>query len=198
MNALPRWLLAAGGILILVLSVGVMYVSYRYYNLSHQFQTTSSTLASTTGNLQQTNDAYTAEQAKNVQLAAELQQEQEQNGMFNQQISQISTTVGNLSKLAATDPELLAKYSKVYFLSDNYVPAKLSDIGQSYVFGTKTLQFESDALPFLTKMIDDANATGNNLRAISAYRSFGTQSALKSAYKVTYGAGTANSFSADQ
>ena len=33
---------------------------------------------------------------------------------------------------------------------------------------------------------------------VSAYRSFGEQAALKSSYKVTYGAGTANSFSADQ
>jgi D-alanyl-D-alanine carboxypeptidase len=33
---------------------------------------------------------------------------------------------------------------------------------------------------------------------VSAYRSFGEQSSLKASYKRTYGAGTANSFSADQ
>ena len=47
-------------------------------------------------------------------------------------------------------------------------------------------------------MIDAGNASGVNILALSAYRSFGTQAALKNAYKVTYGKGTANQFSADQ
>ena len=36
-------------------------------------------------------------------------------------VSQISGTVGTLEKLSKTDPELLQKYSKVFFLSENYV-----------------------------------------------------------------------------
>jgi LAS superfamily LD-carboxypeptidase LdcB len=176
----------------------VLYTGYRYYGLTKDLTSTRSELASSTANLQQVNDAYTNEQAKNLQLAAELEQEKRRNGTFSDQITQMSSAVGTLTKLASTDPQLLAKYSKVYFLSDNYVPAKLSDINAGYVNGIKTLQFESDALPFLMKMIDDANLAGNSLRVTSAYRSFGTQASLKSSYKVTYGAGTANSFSADQ
>jgi D-alanyl-D-alanine carboxypeptidase len=198
MTNVPKWLILSGAILVVVLAIGIGYSGFRYYQLSRQFQSTTSTLASTTADLQQVNDAYTNEQAKSRQLGAELAQAQQQNGTFAQQFSQISATVGTLSKLAATDPELLAKYSKVYFLSDNYVPAKLSNIDSSYVFGTKTLQFESEALPFLKAMIDAASASGNTLRAVSTYRSFGTQALLKSSYKVTYGKGTANSFSADQ
>lgn len=198
MTTPQKWAGITGIAAILLLAGAAGYAGYRSFQLTRQLAFTSSDLASTTATLQQTNDAYASEQAKNLQLKAELSQAQDQNGTFSQQISQISTTVGSLSKLAATDPELLEKYSKVFFLSDNYVPSKLSAIDADLVFGKNTLQFESDALPFLTTMMDAATTDGNNLRVISAYRSFGTQTALKTTYKVTYGAGTANSFSADQ
>jgi len=45
--------------------------------------------------------------------------------------------------------------------------------------------------------LGEAEADGINLWILSAYRSFGTQSSLKSGYKITYGSG-ANAFSADQ
>ena len=47
-------------------------------------------------------------------------------------------------------------------------------------------------------MLLDVKATGTEIRIISAYRSFGEQSSLNTSYKITYGAGTANKFSADQ
>jgi LAS superfamily LD-carboxypeptidase LdcB len=183
--------------LILITVIG--FGGYKYYTLSKELQLSKSNLASTTATftaqtLQQT-DALTNEESKNTQLEAQLTQ---LNNSFGIQINSLSTTVGSLSKLASIDPELLEKYSKVFFLSENYVPAKLSDIDSSYVYGTKTLQFETDALPFLTAMIDASRASGADLSVISAYRSFGTQALLKSGYKVTYGKGTANSFSADQ
>lgn len=46
--------------------------------------------------------------------------------------------------------------------------------------------------------MDAARGAGRDLYVASAYRSFDQQNDLKAAYKVTYGAGTANSFSADQ
>lgn len=184
--------------MIIVLVGLAAFAGYRSYILSGELASTSSNLASTTASLQQTTDAYASEQAKTEQLKAELAQAQQENGNFSQEIGQISSTVGSLSKLASLDPELLEKYSKVFFLSDNYIPAKLSDIDPDLIYGKKTIQFESDALPFLVSMMDAANTAGNNLRVVSGYRSFGTQSNLKTTYKVTYGAGTANSFSADQ
>ena len=51
--------------------------------------------------------------------------------------------------------------------------------------------------PFLKKMLDDAQTANIDLKIASAFRSFDTQSTLKSAYKVTYGSGS-NKFSADQ
>ena len=52
--------------------------------------------------------------------------------------------------------------------------------------------------PFLKILLDVATSSNVDIRIISAYRSFGTQSELKSSYTVVYGAGTANKFSADQ
>jgi D-alanyl-D-alanine carboxypeptidase len=199
MNTLPKWLLAASGILILVLLVTICF---GYYHYSSELKYAQANLASTTESsaysLKQEQDALTSEEAKDAQLTAELTEQKQVNASYGQQVGDLSTTVGDLSKLASIDPQLLAKYSKIYFLNENYVPAKLSNIDPQYVYGTNTLQFESDALPFLTQMIDAARAAGNDLSVISAYRSFGTQAMLKSSYKETFGAGTANSFSADQ
>jgi D-alanyl-D-alanine carboxypeptidase len=50
----------------------------------------------------------------------------------------------------------------------------------------------------LNKLLDDAASSSIKLYVFSGYRSFNEQSALKNDYTVTYGAGTANSFSADQ
>lgn len=117
---------------------------------------------------------------------------------FTTQLGDITTTVGTLQKRVDTDPQLLEKYSKIFFLSDNYVPKGLTDIGPTYTYSSKSLQFLTAAYPFLTQLIDAANQAGQHLSIESAYRSFGEQSELKSSYRVTYGAGTANSFSADQ
>lgn len=118
---------------------------------------------------------------------------------FNGQIENIASTVGTLEKLSKTDPELLRKYSKVYFLSENYVPNKLAEIGGDYLFeGTTNFQIHTDVWPHLEELLNAAKDNDLNLLVASAYRSFGTQASLKSSYKFTYGSGTANQFSADQ
>jgi len=128
-----------------------------------------------------------------------LQQEQAKSNSLVDQFNEITNTVGALSKLSKTDPELLKKYSKVYFLNEHYVPISLTKIDKGYV-GSKSTNNEihSNVLPYLTKMIDAGRLEGVFPLVQSAYRSFGTQAILKSNYKVTYGAGTANRFSADQ
>ncbi len=101
-------------------------------------------------------------------------------------------------KLAKTDKQLLAKYSKVYFLNENYFPTKLDDIDEKYVLPVgKKLEFLDPALPYLEDLLEDAEEDGMPLRIVSSYRSFEEQQSLKSSYKVMYGSG-ANTFSADQ
>jgi LAS superfamily LD-carboxypeptidase LdcB len=120
-------------------------------------------------------------------------------GGFENRVGNISGTLNTLQKLSETDPELLKKYSKAYFLNENYVPRRLESVPLLYQYSEhKQLLIHTDVLPFLTLMINSASSTGTRLYVYSAYRSFAEQKALKNSYSVTYGAGTANSFSADQ
>ena len=131
-------------------------------------------------------------------LSQQLLDQQNKSNSFQSTISNIVGTVGTLEKLSKTDKELLQKYSKVYFLSDNYVPMSLTILAEKHVYDkTKSLQFHTSALPFLTRMIDQARYNNISLQISSAYRSFGEQSSLKNDYLVAYGSG-ANQFSADQ
>lgn len=120
-------------------------------------------------------------------------------GGVEQTVGSISGTVGNLQKLSEVDPEILKKYSKVFFMSENYVPAHLAQIPSNYLYNEKEPeQFIVEGFSYLKKLLDDAKSSSVEIYVKSGYRSFGEQEMLKSIYKVTYGAGTANSFSADQ
>jgi LAS superfamily LD-carboxypeptidase LdcB len=186
------WIL--GAVVVLVLAGGA-YGAYAYTTLQgtldetvQNYEDKVAVLESKIAEAEKTNDelhdAFTKEKARN--------------DGFADQIGDISSTVGVLDKLAKTDPELLAKYSKVYFLNENYIPSSLSDIPDKYAYDeTRKFEFHTQALPHLEDMIDDAKEDGVELYIDSAYRSFSTQAALKSSYTVTYGSG-ANAFSADQ
>ncbi len=128
-----------------------------------------------------------------------LTDEQNKNQSFQDEIDRLTNKVGGLVKLSNTDQELLQKYSKVFFLSENYAPRRLASIDDAFVFpADRKLQFLSQAEPFLNSLLLSAKKAGLDLKVQSAYRSFGTQADLKSTYKVVYGSGTANQFSADQ
>lgn len=132
-------------------------------------------------------------------LAQNLEAEQNIVELMHEQIASVSGEVSTLQKLSNTDRELLEKYSRVYFLNEHYVPKVLLPIPSQYVYEPdKEKLISGDTLPFLQTLLDDASREGVDLRVISAYRSFGTQGILKSAYTVTYGGKTANKFSADQ
>lgn len=128
----------------------------------------------------------------------DLRDEKNKNEEFEEQIEDISETVGALDKLSKTDRELLQKYSKVYFLNENFRPDKLTAIPDEYMqAGRQTQFFHTEAWPFLKEMLDDAKAAGHDLKVTSAFRSFEEQAQLKGQYTVMYGTG-ANAFSADQ
>jgi LAS superfamily LD-carboxypeptidase LdcB len=116
-----------------------------------------------------------------------------------EEIGTISNTVGQLNKLVNTDPELLQKYSKTYFLNEHYVPTEIKNIDASFVLvKDKSLQIHAQVASRLDDLLSDARDYGFHLGVVSAYRTFGEQSILKSTYKFSYGAGTANQFSAEQ
>ncbi len=140
--------------------------------------------------------ALTVEELADIE--DDFRDEKDRNEEFEDQIKQISGTVGVLDKLSKTDKELLQKYSKVYFLNENYIPSNIKKIDSQYILpGRKSQSFHGNALPFLEDMLDAAARDDIDLKVVSAYRSFDEQMQLKGAYTQSYGSG-ANTFSADQ
>lgn len=120
-------------------------------------------------------------------------------GGVEQTVGSISGTVGNLQKLSEIDPELLKKYSKVYFLNENYRPLDLTTLSPEYTYSSlREEYFFTKSLPYLQNLFTSAKADGITLYVKSGYRSFAEQKSLKSAYSVKYGVGTSNTFSAEQ
>ena len=136
---------------------------------------------------------------RNLGLLQETRYQQSIIDSFQGQINSIGSTVGTLEKLSQTDPELLKKYSKIYFLNENYRPSQLTGVNQKYLYNKETDAFiHTQVLPYLEKLLEAARSDSIDLLIASAFRSFETQASLKSEYKIIYGAGTANQFSADQ
>ncbi len=133
-----------------------------------------------------------------AEIEDDLAREKDRNEDFEDQIKDLAGTVGVLDKLSKTDEELLQKYSKTYFLNENFRPLKLSQIDQDYVFaGKKDQYFHGDAIEHLTDLLDAAKRAGHDIKIISAFRSFEEQVELKGQFTQVYGTG-ANAFSADQ
>lgn len=131
-------------------------------------------------------------------LADDYADERNRNQAFENELRALAGTIGDLDKLAKTDKELLQKYSKVYFLNENYIPERLQQINAGYVLAGKGDQyFHARAIDNLTALLDGAKRAGHDLKVVSAYRSFETQTDLKGQYTQVYGSG-ANAFSADQ
>ncbi len=131
-------------------------------------------------------------------LEDDYRKERNKNEDFEDQLKDLGALVGDLDKLSKTDEELLQKYSKVYFLNENYVPSDLDKINDKYILeGKDPGYFHGDALSFLEDMLDEADDDGIEIKVVSAYRSFDHQHALKGEFTTIYGEG-ANTFSADQ
>jgi len=182
---------------VILITIGV--ASYFAWVMYKENQTLKSEKAALTVQLQSVSDSLSHIQNQNSGLANELSSVKDKNADYSSKLDETTTKVEALERITKTDPQLLYKYSKVFFLNENYTPPEVTPIDTKYLYNKdKPLQFHDRAWPFLRNLFNDASQSGIDLLAISAYRSFGTQAALKSTYKVTYGAGTANSFSADQ
>ncbi|MFA6404877.1 MAG: M15 family metallopeptidase [Candidatus Paceibacterota bacterium] len=192
-------------ILILVLGIiGVLiYSTIQVFSLSDQLKDLANKTASTTEELSQNIRTLVQNisdlQSKSDSLSNNLSNTNNNISAVKNEVGSISGTVGTLKKLSETDPEFLVKYSKIYFLNENYMPAHLNVIPDEFLYSDKrSEQFLSEAWPKLKILLDDAKSAGITLYVKSAYRSFDEQKALKSTYSVIYGSGTANQFSADQ
>ena len=190
-------------VLLAILASSVIgFLGYDHYILSqnlalieYQFATTTARLNLQIKNLSK---SLVSEKQKNSELIGNLSEEQAKNGIFLEQVKQIQGTVGTLVKLSKTDPELLKKYSKVYFLNENYIPTSLSLINEEYLWNPKNpIRIKMEVAPFLHGLLTAATNEMVKIEVVSGYRSFQEQTSLKNTYKITYGSG-ANAFSADQ
>ncbi len=148
--------------------------------------------------LEETRNALALSEENASELSQLLEEEKERNDDFENQIKKVSGTVGKLDKLSKIDPELLMKYSKVYFLNEHYAPAKVVPIATSSLRNFSVPEYiDAKVEPHLTDLLEDAQSDAIDIKIASAYRSFAEQKSLKSTYTVLYGSG-ANTFSADQ
>jgi len=182
------------GGLVLVFAFG----GYKYWDLQVRYDTLSSEKTALEKTLSVKEETLVLIEGEKTNLQGELIGEKQKVEELGDQVGEIAETVGVLDKLSKTDEELLQKYSKVFFLNEHYVPPTLTEIKTEYKWNEdRELQIHASVRPYLEDMISDAVDDGINMYVLSAYRSFGTQSILKSGYKVLYGTG-ANQFSADQ
>ena len=184
-----------------LLVAGLSFAIYKQNNENTALQSTvadlQTTLATTEKNLEEV-----AQNARKLLEALETEQQKtaflkEQSETFGIAVQRLTGTVSTLEKLQKTDPELLIKYSKVYFLNEHYTPEKLTLLPKEDIQNADEEYFHARALPYLSNLLTEAKNAGVELKIISAFRSFETQKDLKSQYKVTYGSG-ANKFSAEQ
>ncbi|MEK7612993.1 MAG: M15 family metallopeptidase [Patescibacteria group bacterium] len=161
-----------------------------------QTQKLGAELASTTQEISENLDAL---EQKSLSVSDELYASQQNIAAIQSRVGGFESTLGTLEKLSKTDPELLQKYSKVFFLNEHYAPARLAEIEKAYLYSEDRLEkINADVQPYLERMLNKAQDDDVELFVKSAYRSFNEQTSLKSSYTVTYGAGSANQFSADQ
>ncbi len=198
-------LLAAIGIVIAAVVVTTVYGYSVYQKITYEKRVFEERTAALETIVENTTKSLADEKNLNQNLSdanrnldQTLTAEQAKNQAFDSEIQQISGTVGKLKKLSETPPELLKKYSKVYFLNEHYVPTPLLTIDAKYTLEKdRTQQILGPVHPYLTAMLDAASQAGSAFQIVSAYRSFAEQSTVKTGYKVLYGSG-ANQFSADQ
>ena len=205
MDRLHHILVATSAVLLLLLA----YVGYLLYDLDNKYALLgeehrntveesnkkiaelSSKLGITTSELENTLD-------ERDDLKDRYTKEKERNHEFEDQITEITGTVGLLDKLSKIDEELLQKYSKVFFLNEHYMPERIKQLDQEYVYSNTEPEFlNAQVVPFFEDMMEDALDDDITLWVKSGFRSFDEQADLKGQYTVTYGSG-ANTFSADQ
>ncbi|MFZ2556244.1 MAG: D-alanyl-D-alanine carboxypeptidase family protein, partial [Minisyncoccia bacterium] len=194
LSRVSTWSFGLSGVLAIALIAGGAYVWDQYTNLV----ATRAELDVSRKSISELQEKLAGAQEEHARIQDLLGRASEENAAFGQRVDELARSVNYLDKLSKTDRELLQKYSSVYFLSENFTPDPLVPINTEMLARTQgSAMIHGEIFPFLERMMRTAKTEGAPLLILSAYRSFGEQSAVKSNYKVTYGAG-ANKFSADQ
>ena len=190
-----RILIIIAAILILE---GLYYAGFWYYYLNKELTRTKNNLEISN----KFNEKLIIRLMELMNQNIDLRQQAEQAGQlvsgFKTQMDTLSQEVGTIVKLRNLDEELLQKYSKVYFLNENYVPKTVLAIDSQYLYNPDNDEYiHGNVLPFLYALLEAATKDSINLTVKSAFRSFYEQANIKTNYKMAFGSG-ANKFAADQ
>src|SRR3989344_4670567 len=125
-------------ILVFVMIASLGYGGYQYFLVVEEFKETKNNFALTQiefeKKIKQLESNLSDVEYENTTLEESLAYEQNRNNDFEKQIDSIQGSVNIIEKLNRTDEELLQKYSKVYFLNENYVPSNLVEIDSEYLY----------------------------------------------------------------
>jgi D-alanyl-D-alanine carboxypeptidase len=200
-------------ILLFLVICGVGYFGYtKFQNKQKALLAAQQKVASTTAELAQARRKLTETRQEmselkkelkkardeNDDLEDDLEDEKERNDKLENQVETVTETVGDLKNTVSTEPEILKKYSRVFFLSENYKPANLEQISDEYLApDDDSLTVDERVAGYLEDLLEAANDDGVELHVTSAYRPFSAQHRLNDRYVRTFGEG-ANTFSAEQ
>lgn len=183
--------------------IAIIFIIFQQFSIDNKVRQIDEKLINTESQLKQRMSdvelVLVSTQEKNTTLEELLAEAREQSEDLEKKFKRVNDNVDELEKITRTDPELLQKYSKIFFLNEHYVPEDLETIPSKYTYSSdRKYEIHSEVWPYLEDLLEDAEEDDMDLQIISAFRSFGEQAQLKGVYTVTYGSGTANQFSADQ
>ena len=196
-------------IIFAVLTIFILALCVYFYKISQDYKNYNSIIKSESevlkSNLDELNKKYQdiltevdiSQKDKMSLLQALSQVGVEYNSLMQNYNTKI-TEVDKLQKTVSIDDELLKKYSKYYFLNENYAPSSTAIIDPLYTLNAKELKILTEVKPKLESMLSDAKNANIKLVVNSAYRSFAEQKGLKGVYVQKYGLTKSNQFSADQ
>ncbi len=189
-----------GAVAALLIAVAALcYLAFSFHRDAESFRSAlAEKTAAADAEIASLEESLDARIEENASLTGALRDEKRTTVTLKDELDDAEDTVKDLEKLTTMDPELLAKYSKVYFLNENYSPPALARVPQAFAFQPeRAYEVHEEVAPFLEDLLEAAASDGHALKVASAYRSFGDQASLKAGYRVRYGSG-ANAFSADQ
>ena len=138
-------------VLSIVLIIAVIFLalgSYRLYRVTGERNAIQNKFSESNSKILSYEAAIVELQRENAlseeeieELEEELEEERDRNDDFEDQLDNITGTVGKLDKLAKLDPELLQKYSQVYFLNEHYSPDKFEEISSKYLVNTDEKEY---------------------------------------------------------
>jgi D-alanyl-D-alanine carboxypeptidase len=201
-----RQLLLIGIILIMIVGgVGIYRVNQLEATINEQkvsYTASTTQLQNEKAELQEQlsgmQDKVTSLNEELEEAEEELEEEQERNDELEERVEEVTDSIGTLERTVETEPELLKKYSRTFFLSENYKPESLEEIDEEYLAeGDENLTVDERVWPYLEDLLEEAEDDGIDLRVTSAYRPFGEQAQLNDRYTRVFGTG-ANQFSAEQ